>query len=159
LLQLAVENSDGEKRSGRMAWDLYSGAGLFARALDFENVTAVESDGFSADDLKHNLAGKAHRVVRSSTLDFLRGQTRGPGRAKPELILLDPPRAGLGKEICNLLGSIGAPVIVYISCDPATLARDLQSLLQFEYTVQTIHLVDLFPQTFHMETVTFMKRN
>jgi 23S rRNA (uracil1939-C5)-methyltransferase len=73
--------------------------------------------------------------------------------------LLDPPRAGLGKEICNLLGSIGAPAIVYISCDPATLARDLQSLLQLEYTVQTIHLVDLFPQTFHMETVTFMKRN
>jgi 23S rRNA (uracil1939-C5)-methyltransferase len=159
LLQLAVENSDGEKRSGRTAWDLYSGAGLFARALDFENVTAVESAGFSADDLKHNLAGKAHRVVRSSTLDFLRSQTRGPARAKPELILLDPPRAGLGKEICTHLGSIGAPAIVYISCDPATLARDFQSLLQFEYSVQTIHLVDLFPQTFHMETVTFMKRN
>ena len=155
LLQLAVE----KRVEGRMAWDLYSGAGLFARALDFENVTAVESAGFSADDLKHNLAGKAHRVVRSSTLDFLRSQTRGPARAKPELILLDPPRAGLGKEICSHLASIGAPAIVYISCDPATLARDLQSLLQFEYSVQTIHLVDLFPQTFHMETVTFIKRN
>ena len=159
LLRLAVENSDGEKRSGRLAWDLYSGAGLFARVLDFENVTAVESAGFSADDLKHNLAGKAHRVVRSSTLDFLRSQTRGLARAKPELILLDPPRAGLGKEICTHLASIAAPAIVYISCDPATLGRDLQSLLQFEYSVQTIHLVDLFPQTFHMETVTFIKRN
>jgi 23S rRNA (uracil1939-C5)-methyltransferase len=159
LLRLAVETSAGEKRSGRLAWDLYSGAGLFARALDFENVTAVESAGFSADDLKHNLAGKAHRVVRSSTLDFLRSQTRGPARAKPELILLDPPRAGLGKEICTHLASIAAPAIVYISCDPATLARDLQSLLQFEYSVQTIHLVDLFPQTFHMEIVTFIKRN
>jgi 23S rRNA (uracil1939-C5)-methyltransferase len=154
LLRVAVE-----KRSGRLAWDLYSGVGLFARALDFENVTAVESAGFSADDLKHNLAGKAHRVVRSSTLDFLRSQTRGPARAKPELILLDPPRSGLGKEICTHLASIAAPAIVYISCDPATLARDLQSLLQFEYSVQTIHLVDLFPQTFHMETVTFIKRN
>jgi 23S rRNA (uracil1939-C5)-methyltransferase len=159
LLRLAVEGSAGEKRSGRIAWDLYSGAGLFARALNFENVTAVESDGFSADDLKQNLAGKAHRVVRSSTLDFLRSQIRGPARAKPELILLDPPRAGLGKEICSLLASTAAPEIIYISCDPATLARDLQSLLQFEYSVQTIHLVDLFPQTFHMETVTFMKRN
>jgi 23S rRNA (uracil1939-C5)-methyltransferase len=159
LLQLAVENSAGEKRSGRLAWDLYSGAGLFARALDFENVTAVESAGFSADDLKHNLARKEHRVVRSSTLDFLRSQTRGPARARPELILLDPPRAGLGKEICTHLGSIAAGAIVYISCDPATLARDLQLLLQFKYTIETIHLVDLFPQTFHMETVTFMKRN
>jgi 23S rRNA (uracil1939-C5)-methyltransferase len=154
LLRLAVE-----KRSGRLAWDLYSGAGLFARALDFENVTAVESAGFSADDLKHNLAGKTHRVVRSSTLDFLRSQTRGPVRAKPELILLDPPRAGLDKEICTHLGNIGAPTIAYISCDPATLARDLQLLLRFNYSVQTIHLVDLFPQTFHMETVTFMNRN
>jgi 23S rRNA (uracil1939-C5)-methyltransferase len=154
LLQLAVE-----KRSGRLAWDLYSGAGLFARALDFENVTAVESAGFSADDLKHNLAGKAHRVVRSSTLDFLRSQTRGPARAKPELILLDPPRAGLDKEICTHLGNIGAPAIIYISCDPATLARDLQLLLRFNYSVRTIHLVDLFPQTFHMETVTFINRN
>ena len=154
LLQMAVE-----KRSGRLAWDLYSGAGLFARALDFENVTAVESAGFSADDLKHNLTGKAHRVVRSSTLDFLRSQTRGPARAKPELILLDPPRAGLDKEICTLLGNIGAPSIVYISCDPATLARDLQLLLRFDYSVQMIQLVDLFPQTFHMETVTFINRN
>jgi 23S rRNA (uracil1939-C5)-methyltransferase len=154
LLRLAVE-----KRSGGLAWDLYSGAGLFARALDFENVTAVESAGFSADDLKHNLAGKAHRVVRSSTLEFLRSQTRGPARAKPELILLDPPRAGLDKEICTHLGNIGAPAIVYISCDPATLARDLQSLLRFDYSVQMIHLVDLFPQTFHMETVTFINRN
>jgi len=142
-----------------VALALYSGAGLFARALDFENVTAVESAGFSADDLKHNLVGKAHRVVRSSALDFLRSQTRGPAQAKPELILLDPPRAGLEKEICTHLGNIGAPAIVYISCDPATLARDIQSLLQFEYSVQTIHLVDLFPQTFHMETVTFIKRN
>jgi 23S rRNA (uracil1939-C5)-methyltransferase len=159
LLKIAVENSDGNKRSGRLAWDLYSGAGLFARALEFENVTAVESAGFSSDDLKHNLAGKAHRVVRSSTLDFLRSQARGPARVMPELIVVDPPRAGLGKEICSHLGSIAADAIVYISCDPATLARDLQSLLQFKYSVETIHLVDLFPQTFHMETVIFMKRN
>jgi 23S rRNA (uracil1939-C5)-methyltransferase len=159
LLQLAAENSAGEKRSGGVAWDLYSGAGLFACALDFANVTAVESAGFSADDLKHNLAGKAHRVVRSSTLDFLRNHSSGAAKAKPELILLDPPRAGLGKEICAHLGSVAAPAIVYISCDPATFARDIQSLLPFKYSLETIHLVDLFPQTFHMETVTFLKRN
>jgi len=158
-LELAVNDSTGQKRSGRLAWDLYSGAGLFARVLNFENVTAVESAGFSADDLKHNLAGTSRRVVRSSTLDFLRGQARNPAAAKPELILVDPPRAGLDKEICTHLGNIGAPELVYISCDPATLARDLQSLLPFGYSVEKIHLVDLFPQTFHMETVTFLKRN
>ena len=72
---------------------------------------------------------------------------------------MDPPRAGLGKEICGHLARIAAPAITYVSCDPATLARDLQSLLQSGYSVQAIHLVDLFPQTFHMETVTFLKRN
>jgi 23S rRNA (uracil1939-C5)-methyltransferase len=159
LLELVLGDGSGGKRSGRLAWDLYSGAGLFAQALDFENVTAVESAGFSADDLKHNLAGKPHRVVRSNTLEFLRSQTRGPSQAKPELILVDPPRAGLGKEVCTHLASIAAPVIVYISCDPATLARDLQTLLQFGYFLQTIHLVDLFPQTFHMETVAILKWN
>jgi 23S rRNA (uracil1939-C5)-methyltransferase len=152
LLELALG-----KRSGRLAWDLYSGAGLFARALDFENVTAVESEGFSTEDLKKNLENKPHRVVRSNTLDFLRSQT--PAKPKPELILVDPPRAGLGKEICTHLASIAAPDIVYVSCDPATLARDLQLLLQYGYSVQAMNLVDLFPQTFHMETVTFLKRN
>ena len=157
LLQLALEDSSGRKRSGRLAWDLYSGAGLFARALDFENVTAVESAGFSADDLKHNLAGRPHQVVRSSTLDFLRSQTGA--RPKPELIMVDPPRAGLGKEICAHLARIAAPALVYVSCDPATLARDLQALLQSGYSVQAIHMVDLFPQTFHLETVTVLAQN
>jgi 23S rRNA (uracil1939-C5)-methyltransferase len=159
LLELVLGDGSGGKRSGRLAWDLYSGAGLFARALDFENVTAVESAGFSADDLKHNLAGKPHRVVRSSTLDFLRSQTRGPSQATPELILVDPPRAGLGKEVCTHLASIAASTIVYISCDPATLARDLQTLLQSGYFLQTIHLVDLFPQTFHLETVAVLAQH
>jgi 23S rRNA (uracil1939-C5)-methyltransferase len=152
LLQLAVEG-----RSGRLAWDLYSGAGLFARAMHFENVTAVESEGFSTDDLNHNLANRTHRVVRSSTLDFLRGQA--PTQARPDLILVDPPRAGMGKETCAHLAAIEAADLIYISCDPATLARDLQSLLQSSYSIQKMTLVDLFPQTFHMEIVTSLKRN
>jgi 23S rRNA (uracil1939-C5)-methyltransferase len=152
LLHLAVKD-----RAGRLAWDLYSGAGLFARALGFENVTAVESEGFSTDDLKKNLEDKPHRVVRSSTLDFLRSQAAA--QEKPELVVVDPPRAGLGKEICSHLARVAAPEIIYISCDPATLARDLQALLQSGYSVKTMNLVDLFPQTFHLETVTFLKRN
>ncbi|MGA3225564.1 MAG: TRAM domain-containing protein [Acidobacteriaceae bacterium] len=152
LLQLAVTG-----RAGRLAWDLYSGAGLFARALDFENVTAVESEGFSTDDLKKNLEKRLHRVVRSSTLDFLRSQAAA--QEKPELVVVDPPRAGLGKEICSHLARVAAPEIIYVSCDPATLARDLQALLQSGYSIETMNLVDLFPQTFHLETVTFLKRN
>ena len=152
LLQLAVTG-----RKGRLVWDLYSGAGLFARALEFENVTAVESEGFSTDDLKKNLESKPHRVIRSSTLAFLSSQAAA--QEKPELVMVDPPRAGLGKEICSHLARVAAPEIVYISCDPATLARDLQALLQSGYSIKAMNLVDLFPQTFHLETVTFLKRN
>jgi 23S rRNA (uracil1939-C5)-methyltransferase len=152
LLQVAIGN-----RSGGLAWDLYSGVGLFAQALAYENVIAVESEGASTDDLKKNLAKKQHHIVRSNTLDFLRSHESG--QDKPELIVVDPPRTGLGKEICGHLASVAAPEIVYVSCDPATLARDLQSLLQSGYFVETMNLVDLFPQTFHMETVTRLKRN
>ncbi len=151
LLNLVAGN-----RSGQLAWDLYAGVGLFARALPFENVTAVEAEGFSADDLKINLADRQHRVVRSSTLDFLRNQTAID--QKPELIVVDPPRAGLDKEVCAHLARIAAPNIIYVSCDPATLARDLQALLHSGYSVQAMTLVDLFPQTFHLETVTVLVR-
>jgi 23S rRNA (uracil1939-C5)-methyltransferase len=152
LLQLVMGN-----RSGRLAWDLYSGVGLFAQALAYENVIAVESEGFSADDLKKNLEKKRHRITRSDTLHFLRSWKSV--QEKPELIVVDPPRAGLGKEICGHLARVAAPELVYVSCDPATLARDLQLLLQSGYRLEGMTLIDLFPQTFHMETVTHLKRN
>jgi 23S rRNA (uracil1939-C5)-methyltransferase len=151
LVQLVVKN-----RSGRMAWDLYAGAGLFARALEFDFVTAVESEGFSSDDLNKNLESRPHQVVRSNTLAFLRSQSSTEER--PDLIVVDPPRAGLGKEVCGHLSRIAAPNIIYVSCDPATLARDLQTLLESGYFLQTIQLVDMFPQTFHLETVTVLVR-
>jgi 23S rRNA (uracil1939-C5)-methyltransferase len=151
LLQLVVKS-----RSGRIAWDLYAGAGLFAQALDFDFVTAVESEGFSSDDLNKNLESRPHQVVRSDTLDFLRSQSSS--QVRPDLIVVDPPRAGLGKEICAHLSRIAAPNIIYVSCDPATLARDLQALLESGYFLQTIQLVDMFPQTFHLETVTVIVR-
>jgi 23S rRNA (uracil1939-C5)-methyltransferase len=153
------------KRSGRTAWDLYAGVGFFACVLGFEHVTAVEASPFSSFDLKQNLAGTSHRAVRSSTLEFLRDQGRPERRherrqeAGPDLILLDPPRAGLGKEICKELERIAAPEIVYVSCDPATLARDLQALLQSGYRLDKLHMVDMFPQTFHLESVAVLARN
>jgi 23S rRNA (uracil1939-C5)-methyltransferase len=158
LLDLVVSG-----RSGRVAWDLYAGVGLFANALDFERVTAVESGPFSFSDLKHNLSGTRRHSVQLSTLDFLRGQLRRAAsreaEARPDFILLDPPRTGLGREACTLLAQIAAPEIVYVSCDPATLARDLQALLQSGYQLSKLHLLDMFPQTFHLETVAALARN
>jgi 23S rRNA (uracil1939-C5)-methyltransferase len=75
------------------------------------------------------------------------------------LIVVDPPRTGLGPEITALLAEIAAPALVYVSCDPATLARDLRALADSGYAIESIALADLFPQTFHLETVVQLRRS
>jgi 23S rRNA (uracil1939-C5)-methyltransferase len=142
-------------------WDLYAGVGLFATALAerFEQVTAVELAASSVRDLRENLHGGRARVVAASTLDFLKSRARDSKVQRPDLIVVDPPRAGLGKDVTSLLSQIGAPKLTYISCDPATLARDLQWLLHSGYHLKTITLADLFPQTFHLETVAELVRD
>jgi 23S rRNA (uracil1939-C5)-methyltransferase len=153
LVELAAKH-----RSGRLAWDLYAGVGLFARALAdrFERVIAVESSPASSADLRHNLQGTSSRVIEASTLEFLRKQKSAS--APPDLVIVDPPRAGLGPEVTSLLAQIGPAEIVYVSCDPATLARDLDALLQSGYDLRTITMVDMFPQTFHLESVSVLTR-
>jgi 23S rRNA (uracil1939-C5)-methyltransferase len=79
-------------------------------------------------------------------------------RERPSLIVMDPPRAGIGPEVCTLLLRVRAPELVYVSCDPVTLARDLKQLTEGGYTLSELHLVDMFPQTFHMETVAVLRR-
>ena len=74
------------------------------------------------------------------------------------MIVVDPPRLGLGPETTELLRQIGAPEMVYVSCDPATLARDLRVLLGAGYAIERVTLADLFPQTFHLETVVRLRR-
>jgi 23S rRNA (uracil1939-C5)-methyltransferase len=75
------------------------------------------------------------------------------------LIVVDPPRTGLGPEITSLLGTVAAPALAYVSCDPATLARDLRALIGSGYAIQSVTLADLFPQTFHLETVVQLRRS
>jgi len=79
-------------------------------------------------------------------------------RERPQLIVMDPPRAGVGAEVCALLTRVSAPEIVYVSCDPVTLARDLKSLTAAGYNLVELHMVDMFPQTFHLETVVVLRR-
>jgi 23S rRNA (uracil1939-C5)-methyltransferase len=75
------------------------------------------------------------------------------GKRRADLIVVDPPRAGLGKRVTSALLSLSAPHLTYVSCDPATLARDLVPLLAAGDRVEQAHLVDLFPHTFHIESV------
>lgn len=140
--------------SGNAAWDLYAGVGLFSLPLTarFAEVTAVESAPGSIRDLRENLRGTKHRVVASETAAFLR-RARDSGAPAPDLVVVDPPRAGLGGEVTTILGKLRPPRITYVSCDPATLSRDLAALLEYGYSLSKMHLVDLFPQTFHLESV------
>jgi 23S rRNA (uracil1939-C5)-methyltransferase len=144
-------------RGGALAWDLYAGVGLFSRALAkaFTQVVAVEAAEPAASDLAGSLKGR-HRAVSMTTLDFL--QAAVVQRERPDLVLMDPPRAGVGPEACALLARIAAPELVYVSCDPVTFARDLKQLTGSGYKVQQLHLVDMFPQTFHQESVAILTR-
>lgn len=146
--------------SGKLAWDLYAGAGLFARRLaaNFTQVLAVESAPASSAALRENLSETAGTAIAATTLDFLR-RNREEREPRPDLIVLDPPRAGLGDEVTTLLNAIGAPQIRYVSCDPATLARDLRALTLERYHIDSITLVDMFPQTYHLETVVQLNRS
>jgi 23S rRNA (uracil1939-C5)-methyltransferase len=145
-------------RRGRLAWDLFAGVGLFAKRLaqNFEQVIAVESAPMATEALKHNLEGTSGRFLQAETLAFLKTQAK---TATPDLIVLDPPRMGLGTETTSLLAEFGAPAIVYVSCDPATLARDLRALLSSGYELGSVTLADLFPQTFHLESVVELHRS
>jgi 23S rRNA (uracil1939-C5)-methyltransferase len=148
---------------GALAWDLFSGVGLFARRLtaSFEHVVAVESAQAAISALEENLKGANATAVRASTLDFLRrarAKERPGPKESPGLIVVDPPRAGLGAETTAILAEIAAPALVYVSCDPATLARDLRALTGSGYAIESLTLADLFPQTFHLETVVHLRR-
>lgn len=153
LLPRLAELAIGEVRGGT-AWDLYAGVGLFSLPLGrrFERVTAVESGRSAAGDLKHNAAraGLRIEIEAEQTEAFLnRSETA------PDLILADPPRAGLGKTVVARLLELRPAALIVVSCDPATLARDLAGLAA-AYSIEKLTLVDLFPQTFHLETVAFL---
>lgn len=149
-----------DRRSGAVAWDLFAGVGLFSRVLarHFGSVTAVEANAGACEDLRRALGkiGPQHRAVEATTLEFLRRALLD--RERPELIVLDPPRAGAGEEACALLGRLRPAEIVYLSCDPTTLARDLAALKASGYALTELHLIDLFPQTYHLETLVVLRR-
>ncbi len=145
------------RRSG-LAWDLYAGVGLFSRVLteSFERVVAVESGSPAAEDLAQT--ARKHpslHAVKAETVGFLRREILQ--RERPELIVMDPPRAGLGQDVCELLARLAVPEMVYVSCDPVTLARDLKMLVDSGYRLAELRLLDMFPQTFHLETVVVLR--
>jgi 23S rRNA (uracil1939-C5)-methyltransferase len=148
LVETAIAGAEGES-----AVDLYAGVGLFTLPLAsrFARVTAVESGSAAARDLEFNAARAGHTniEVRQGDADaYLLALENAPS-----LALLDPPRAGLGKTAVRRLAELRPAAIVIVACDPSTLARDLAGLTAAGYAITRMTLVDLFPQTYHLETV------
>ena len=154
---------------GALALDLYSGVGFFTLPLakSFERVVSVDANLAATRDLYANaeVAGVTVISHNEHTEDFLKKT-----KEKPDLVVLDPPRSGLGAESAKRLAELGAAEILYLSCDPSTLARDLAVLINsprkpkeiaepgIRYELSEMHLFDLFPQTFHIETLVRLRR-
>lgn len=151
LVKEALQNYEGDT-----VLDLYAGAGLFSLPLAerFRHVEAVERGASAFRDLEWNSSHQSEKIapVKATTEEYLQQVT-----GTPDLVLVDPPRAGLGPDTTHELLRIGAPRVTIVSCDPATLARDLQPLSE-AYEIERLALVDLFPQTFHFETVAHLRR-
>ena len=164
LLKTVVSNAHGEA-----ALDLYAGVGFFTLPLakTFARVVSVDANLAATRDLLANaeLAKVTVASHNEHTEEFLKKTNE-----KPEFVVLDPPRAGLGARAARDLAELGAREIVYLSCDPSTLARDLAVLANSarrpkevdsqsnRYEITEMHLFDLFPQTFHIETLVRLRR-
>ena len=143
----------------KLALDLYAGAGLFALPLarQFQQVIAVESNPSSAADLAANASRGRHgriRAVHQPVFDFLKHSHN----SEPDLVVIDPPRAGVGLPTLRLLTNLCPRRIHYVSCHPPTLARDLAFLLAARYRIESIQMFDFFPQTYHIECLVALSR-
>jgi 23S rRNA (uracil1939-C5)-methyltransferase len=150
-----------QEASGDLALDLYAGVGLFSTALagNFRHVVSVEPSHRALPDLQYNLPPNGE-AIKATTEQYLSphnntGQAGRivSGKQKPDLVVVDPPRRGLGEALARSLADVAAARLIYVSCDPATLARDLVSLLAAGYRVERAHVIDLFPQTYHLESI------
>lgn len=155
---LGLIRSAAAEAGARRIADLYCGLGTFGLALaaGAEEVWGVESDPGNIAFLEQNV-----RLNKADNFRLGRGTTEDwAGRilaGKPDLVIVDPPRKGLGPRVVGPILKSPPPRIFYLSCDPATLARDLKSLLT-RYTLERLWLLDFFPHTPHIETLSLLAR-
>jgi 23S rRNA (uracil1939-C5)-methyltransferase len=158
LINDLVAHVIGLLDEGSTVVDLYAGAGLFAVSAALARgarVTAVEGDRLGALDLEANAESAnsgvvaVHQPVESFT------RTAQP---PPDALILDPPRTGVSREALGGIAGLGARTIIYVSCDVATLARDVRRLIDAGYLIRRVDGFDLFPNTPHVETVVEMSK-
>lgn len=145
--------------SGELAVDLYAGVGLFSLPLarSFARVVAVESHRRSAAQGAANASANGVANVSFETADVAERLAAGFGAA-PDLVLLDPPRTGAGPGVAGAIAALAPREVRYVSCDPATLARDLRAFAGAGLRLASVVALDLFPQTHHVETVATLAR-
>lgn len=150
---VGAESPEGKKIGG-LAIDLFAGVGLFTLPLatQFDQVIAVEVHPRAATDLAVNtrsVPGSKIRTIQATAFDFL----RRCAQSEPELVVMDPPRAGVGTAALKLLVALRPKRLHYVSCSPPTLARDLGFLLKDGYRLDSLELFDFFPHTYHIESL------
>jgi 23S rRNA (uracil1939-C5)-methyltransferase len=150
LITAAIADS-----AGKTAVDLYSGVGLFTLPLSrrYDHVTAVEAYPLATTFAKLNLEHAERKNVTVATLGVAEWLKHYRSFEPPDFLLLDPPRAGCESIVINGIINLRPQRIAYVSCDPATLARDLRKLLAGGYTLDSVAAFDMFPQTHHVETL------
>jgi 23S rRNA (uracil1939-C5)-methyltransferase len=157
LISAALEGTHGER-----AIDLYCGVGLFTLPLAqrFAHVTGVEASRTALRYARSNLSD-AHLTNAefecAKVSDWLR--TNASQSEPVDLLLLDPPRAGAEEDAIRSIIALAPRRIAYVSCDPATLARDLKYLIEAGYRLDSLAAFDMFPQTHHVETVAHLSSN
>mgnify|MGYP002344489025 FL=1 len=137
--------------------DLYAGVGLFSHFMAplVDELVAVEGSSFACQDFAANLNEYEHISLYQGSVENILPDLD----VQAELVVCDPPRAGLHPRVIDALAASAVTSLVYISCDPATLARDLRRLIEKGFAIENIALFDLFPQTYHMEAVTLLERS
>ncbi|MFE0581422.1 class I SAM-dependent RNA methyltransferase [Streptomyces sp. NPDC058874] len=146
-------------RKGEMALDLYCGVGIFAGALaerlgETGAVLGIESTKRAVEDARHNLADFPRVRIEQGKVETVLPKT---GITECDLVVLDPPRAGAGKQTVRHVAGLSARRIAYVACDPAALARDLGYFREYGYKPRTLRVFDLFPMTHHVECVAILE--
>lgn len=146
-------------RKGEMALDLYCGVGIFAGALaerlgETGAVLGIESTKRAVEDARHNLADFPRVRIEQGKVESVLPKT---GITECDLVVLDPPRAGAGKQTVRHVAGLNARRVAYVACDPAALARDLAYFKEAGYKPRTLRVFDLFPMTHHMECVAILE--
>ena len=168
LVERVVRGALGEnleRATGRRVLELYSGAGLFTLPLaalvgSGGEVVSLEGNEQAVRDARRTLhdqpsARLASGRVSARSVRELAGSFTG---GRPDVVVLDPPRQGAGREVIEAVGALGPERIVLVACDPAALARDLGTLLRTGYALGSMSALDMFPHTHHFETIAVLER-